>query len=125
MSTDLELKGPIAEGRGVKVVDRMCSTVEDEIGQDVYDAVRRRLSQVLVNPTGYYESRVQTERAGDSVTVTDGGVIYGPWLEGTSSRNGRSRFKGYATFRRVTQDIEGKAGDDADRVVARDLGRLE
>lgn len=125
MTASLERKGPVAEGKGPKIVSLMCSDIEDDIGQQVYDAVRSRLSQVLVNPTGYYESRVKIERANDGATVTDSGVIYGPWLEGTSSRNGRSKFKGYGTFRRVTQEINAEAGTEADRVVGQNLGRLE
>jgi len=38
--------------------------------------------------------------------IHDSGVVYGPWLEGTSSRNQTTRFKGYASFRRVKQWLE-------------------
>ncbi len=33
--------------------------------------------------------------------IWDSGVVYGPWLEGVSSRNERSRFKGYGMFRKT------------------------
>lgn len=125
MSVDLQRKGPIAEGKGPKIVNLMCQDIEDDLGQQVFDAVRARLNQVLVNPTGYYESKVTTERSSDGFRVSDGGVVYGPWLEGTSSRNGRSKFKGYGTFRKVTQDINTEAGREADRVIGTDLGKLE
>lgn len=125
MTVELQRKGPIAEGRGPKIVNLMCDDVADELGQLVFDAVKARLSQVLVHPTGYYESRVTHERSHDAFRVSDGGVIYGPWLEGTGSRNGRSKFKGYATFRRVTDQINREAEGDADRVIGKDLGKLE
>jgi hypothetical protein len=38
--------------------------------------------------------------------ISDGGVVYGPWLEGTSSRNQSTRFKGYGTFRKTAQYIQ-------------------
>ena len=38
--------------------------------------------------------------------ITDGGEVYGPWLEGTSSRNQSTRFKGYGTFRKTAQYIQ-------------------
>jgi len=38
--------------------------------------------------------------------ITDGGAVYGPWLEGASSRNQSTRFKGYGTFRKTAQYIQ-------------------
>jgi hypothetical protein len=71
--------------------------------------VRSRLGEVLQNPTGYYESRITSEVSALGARVTDGGVIYGPWLEGVGSRNQTTRFKGYATFRKTRQELEYKA----------------
>jgi hypothetical protein len=44
-----------------------------------------------------------------TTAVTDSGVIYGPWLEGTGSRNRTTRFKGYATFRKAAQELDRRA----------------
>lgn len=41
--------------------------------------------------------------------IDDAKVIYGPWLEGTGSRNQTTRFKGYASFRRTAQWMQEKA----------------
>ncbi len=125
MSVDVKYTGPLFDGTADRVVDDMCDEINDTVGQSVYDAVRQRLRSVLVNPTGYYESRVQVSRQANDVVISDSGVIYGPWLEGTSSRNGRTRFKGYATFRKVAQQINAEATADADRVVAKNIGRLQ
>lgn len=38
--------------------------------------------------------------------ITDSGVIYGPWIEGTSRRNETTRFKGYAAGRRTAQALQ-------------------
>jgi hypothetical protein len=125
MSAEVRMTGPLFDGSAARTVDLICDDVEDQIGQTVFDAVRQRLRTVLVNPTGYYESRVQVNRQTDSLVISDSGVVYGPWLEGTGSRNGRSRFKGYATFRKVSQQIASEAVQDADRVVAAQVGRLQ
>jgi hypothetical protein len=125
MSAEVRMTGPLFDGSAARTVDLICDDVEDQIGQTVFDAVRQRLRTVLVNPTGYYESRVQVNRQSDSLVISDSGVVYGPWLEGTGSRNGRSRFKGYATFRKVSQQIASEAVQDADRVVAAQVGRLQ
>ena len=41
--------------------------------------------------------------------VVDSNVVYGPWLEGVSSRNQATRFKGYAIFRRTRDKLQGLA----------------
>lgn len=47
-----------------------------------------------------------------SALITDGGVIYGPWLEGTSSRNETTRFKGYASFRKTVEWLSTQSKDE-------------
>jgi hypothetical protein len=37
--------------------------------------------------------------------IDDGGVEYGPWLEGTDSRNQSTRFKGYHMFRKTATQL--------------------
>lgn len=59
--------------------------------------------------TGHYRRNVHGKVSGLSGVITDGGVIYGPWLEGVGSRNQSTRFKGYATFRKTKQWLERKA----------------
>ncbi|MGV9803926.1 hypothetical protein ACWDTP_38425, partial [Mycobacterium sp. NPDC003449] len=60
-----------------------------------------------------------------SYEVNDGGVVYGPWLEGTGSRNAPvTRFRGYATFRRVKAMIDRRAPGIAQRLLRRYIGRM-
>lgn len=117
-------KGALLKGRGKQVVDNMCQEIEEDLAQQLLNEVKTRLHGNLKHPTGYYESRVQTSNQGDLVEVTDGGVVYGPWLEGTGSRNSKTRFKGYHTFRETTQAMDKKAGNEADRVVSKGMGKL-
>lgn len=56
--------------------------------------------------------------------IHDSNAIYGPWLEGTGSRNQTTRFKGYAMFRRTTQQLERKAPDILQKRVTKSLRRL-
>lgn len=104
------VRGPLFNGRVLAETEVMTSDIERTIADDAVNKVHNYLGQVLQHPTGYYESQIQTDRASDGVRVTDGGVIYGPWLEGTGSRNETTRFKGYHTFREVAQEIDREAG---------------
>ena len=56
--------------------------------------------------TGHYRRSIHAVASHRHGLITDGGVVYGPWLEGVSSRNATTRFKGYASFRRVGQSLE-------------------
>ena len=125
MPAFVEVDGPLFDGRAAHAVRDYCEDFEDSYGQRVKNQVEVRLGQVLKHPTGYYESQIQTDRAFDGVMVHDGGVIYGPWLEGTGSRNAPvTRFKGYRTFRQVGQQAEAMAGVFGDQLMRRYLPRM-
>lgn len=118
---EVRIHGPLFNGRALAETEVITRDIETELAKDAVNKVHAYLGQVLKHPTGYYESHVQTDRAADGNRVTDGGVIYGPWLEGVSSRNQSTRFKGYATFRRVSQEIGHEAEARANAIATRHL----
>lgn len=99
-------RGPIfnASATGA-AARRMIVNINEAIAQEGVNMVRARLSTVLQNPTGFYESRIAVERRQTYRGIWDQNVIYGGWLEGVSSRNRTTRFKGYRTFRKVKQEL--------------------
>ena len=124
MPTKVNVTGPLLNGDAPGVIGDLLDDAEHEVAQAGVNAVRTELDRVLRRPTGRYRSAVQTDRRGDSIVVTDGGVIYGPWLEGTGSRNRTTRFRGYSTFRRVTQRLQADAVQLTEPVVETHLRRL-
>jgi hypothetical protein len=121
---NVKITGPLFDGRAARAVDDFLDEATREIAERGVNEVQARLGQVLQNPTGSYQSKVVTDRASESWTVTDGGAVYGPWLEGTSSRNQSTRFRGYQTFRKIRQELEGKVEDIADPILDRHLSRM-
>lgn len=117
--TAVTMTGPAFDGRAKRTADVMTDEIEVAVGEEAFDMVHLELDLHLRNPTGYYESQVVVDRARGDVVVHDSGVVYGPWLEGVSSRNERSRFKGYASFRRATQRVQGQVGQIAAPIVTR------
>lgn len=82
--------------------------------------VRTNLSGVLRHPTGYYESHIEWHYDGADAVVSDGMVVYGPWLEGVGSRNSPvTRFPGYWTFRRTAPQLAARADELTAPAVAR------
>ena len=59
--------------------------------------------------TGYYRAHLHAVSRGLRGRIDDGKVVYGPWLEGVSTRNQATRFKGYASFRRTAQYLQERA----------------
>jgi hypothetical protein len=124
MDVTFEARGPLFDGRLEHAIAVGLEDGLDDVAQRGVNLVRQRLGGVLRHPTGHYESVIQTERAGADRAVTDGGIIYGPWLEGVSERNRTTRFKGYATFRRTTAELDRQAGAIAERAISDRIGSL-
>lgn len=100
-------------------IGRLIMAIKEEVADYGVFLVLMRLGQVLKEPTGYYESRIKKERQQDNWMVTDSGVVYGPWLEGTGSRNQISRFKGYRTFQMTKRELDQKKVSIAAPIVDR------
>mgnify|MGYP007127201227 CR=1 FL=1 len=113
------VSGPLFDGRAEKAVSMMCDDIEAEVADRGLHLVQSRLNIVLQNPTGRYESGINVEGTGAGDVVNDGDIIYGPWLEGTGSRNRTTRFKGYSTFRQVRDVLDSQAEQVAETVVPR------
>lgn len=123
MST--KITGPLFDGTGYRIIDEYINAAQREIADFGRGVVLQELATHLQHPTGYYESQVKVEAWREPVLITDGGVIYGPWLEGVGSRNAPvTRFKGYASFRRSVGEIRAHVRQIGDQVLQRYLGRL-
>jgi hypothetical protein len=113
------------DGRAFRALHEYEIEMRYRIAERGKEMVLETLHEVLQNPTGYYESQVRVEgRANFVDVVTDGGVVYGPWLEGTSSRNQTTRFKGYGTFRKVKDRLEKESIRIAVRTLPKFLFRM-
>ncbi len=108
----VQISGPLFDGTAPMILDNYMRANMALIAKLAEDAVRSELDAVLQNPTGFYRSKIDSavrsnRAATHDVVVHDSGVIYGPWLAGTSSRNAPvTRFKGYTHWRKAAQRIE-------------------
>ncbi len=119
---EIHVHGPIFDGRAEAAAAEFAYHAAPEaIAKEGARMVVDGLHAVIRHPTGYYESHVSAK----GHTIQDGGVIYGPWLEGVGSRNRTTRFKGYFTFRRTTAAIQARAKEIADRVLPEYLRRMQ
>lgn len=125
LRVDVKRNGPVFDGRAAAAAHQMAQAAEEELADVGKGIVLAELGRFLQHPTGYYESQIRTDRSGGDSVVTDGGVVYGPWLAGTGSRNyPETRFRGYPHWRRATQRVDRQATRIAERVMPRYLDRM-
>jgi len=75
--------------------------------------------------TGHLQRSIVGEVITNSrAEVTDSGVVYGPWIEGESSRNQTSRFKGYHSARKATTEVRKRAPRILNKHVRKGVARL-
>ena len=98
--------GALWDGTASQVVDQWLSDTTDTIASKGLSEIQFWMDRFFKNPTPYYETQMVVDRTGDDRVIHDRGIIYGPWLAGTSSRNVSTRFKGYTHWRRTVQYLE-------------------
>lgn len=124
INTQITTTGPVFTGQVRRDLRDELGDIKKDVADDGERMVEQRLGSVLKNPTGFYQSQIRTEqftRDGDQM-ITDGGVVYGPWLESGAYSPPR-RFRGYQTFRRVRDRLQKDAVVTARERIGRLIGR--
>lgn len=123
---DVDYDGPLFNGRAIKIFDDFAKDAENDIAKAALRGIKRRFHVKFRHPTGRYESNVKISSAGEGTQINDGGIVYGPWLEGIGKKNRTTRFKGYHSFEEAANEIDGRAEDIAERTFrSKWLRRLE
>lgn|SRR6188768_866218 len=120
-----KVSGPLFDGRADRAVDDYTDEVETAIGEKAKALLQINLKATLRNPTGFYQSRIRLQRHGEGVQLNDSDVIYGYWLEGVSSKNSSSSFKGYRNFKKTGQQITRQAQSIALQKLPKYLRRMQ
>lgn len=124
-TVNVTFTGSLFQGHPDHVIDAFLDEATREVAAQGLADVHQILNAKIQHPTPYYETQVTIDQARDGWVVHDRGIVYGPWLEGVSSRNQSTRFKGYHAFRQATQQLERKAPQLAERLLPKYLGRLQ
>jgi hypothetical protein len=123
--TTVTVSGPAFNGQSAAAAKRMCEHIEMTVAKDGKKLVSANLAVSIRQRTPIYETRIRVQKKADATEVNDSGMVYGPWLEGTGSRNAPvTKFKGYASFRRACTVLQALAPGIADKIVALYVGRM-
>lgn len=117
-------KGPVFDGRAERYTQDFTRQAGREVANEGRGTVLAEFSKDAQHPTGRYARSLHVVRYSSRHEVTDGGMVYGPWLAGASSRNKKTRFKGYTFWRRSTQLLQRRTPQIVQRLLPGLLGRL-
>ena len=135
MSSNVKCTGPLFDGRADAALARGIDAVHDRVGEVGKELVAAIFTGLIRDNkgrfvggmtttdksrgyrTGKYSMDVVVRDSATTTVITNDIVSYGPWLEGTGSRNETTRFKGYHGFRLATQQLDAMAAGIAEDVL--------
>lgn len=121
----IEVSGPLLRGLAPAFIAGMLDEIKYLVASQVLADWQQNMDRAFRHPTPYYETQVLVQQVREDQVVHDRGIAYGPWLEGVSTRNQVSRFKGYGSLRRAVESVvRHKAAPIIDRVVNQTLRRM-
>ena len=124
MNVTVKVSGPFFRHGSGPVLDSLHDAIQDTVLKGESEGVRmaqpRDRGGVFhsgayaaahgYRHTGHYARSIHGRMVSNlHGVISDSNVVYGPWLEGVSSRNQATRFKGYAIFRRTRDKLQGLA----------------
>lgn len=124
---DFAMSGPLFDGRyeqGVRAFLDAAVTDVAEVGLNLMMASSAAFRYEASLPTNLWLNSLNITGGAGSELIIEDPVVYNAWLEGVSSRNRTSRFKGYRIWRLATQRLQAVAPVVAERTLARYIGRL-
>lgn len=115
------VSGPIHDGRMAHWFQEYEHDVAEALAEDAKDTWVHNLQGSIRNPTPYYWTRIDVrEESATHYVVDDHDIVYGPWLEGTGSRNAPvTRFPGYHAMARAKEQAKRRRSGIARRILRR------
>lgn len=105
ISFKFDASGPLADGAAAKAAEQWTENVTQALGELGVEMLRAFPMDRSGKATGAFQSQLQVVRKSLNEVRVPGpqqkGVVWSPWLEGTSSRNEGNKFKGYHLFRKT------------------------
>jgi len=105
INLEVETKGPFFTGDYQRELHSFLDEAKAEVAQLGVNRIQQRIGARAKDPSGGYAGSVITDVVqpfnDQQIHLRYPAVTYGPWIEGTSTRNASTRFKGYRIFRQA------------------------
>lgn len=121
----IEVHGSLFDGTAERILRDAVDRCRKDMADTAEQVWQSYMDASFKHPTGYYQSHINIAHRDPDLVVNDDGVIYGPWLEGTGSRNFPvTRFKGYASARRACQHTEAMTREVCEPILDRAITEI-
>ena len=128
MSMDVKVSssGPLFDGRAAADLDQGLDDWKKNIATIGASMVRSDMDAHFKVQRPYYRLTVTASATPPDWKISDhGSAIYNYWLEGIGSRNfPKTRFRGYSSFRRMTQAINARAVSIGQPIIAKWVAKI-
>lgn len=103
LNLEVDTNGPFFTGAYQKELMQALDDAKKDVAELGMNRIEDRVSARSKNSRGGYAGSLRTEIVkpfnDQRIHLAYPAVVYGPWIEGTSSRNNTTRFRGYKVFR--------------------------
>jgi hypothetical protein len=115
------VRGPISDGRMARYAAEYSHDVAEELADQAKKEWVSNLRGSIRHPTPHYWTKIATRELTETrYEVHDHGIVYGPWLEGTGSRNSPvTIFPGYHSQERAEATMDRRRGNIARKILRR------
>lgn len=127
---NVTMSGPVFDGRGDDLIDRMCTDIQTTVGDQAFVEFETNLELNIKHSGPIYQSFVQVSDLDGARVVNDGygqtnDLQYGLWLEGIGSRNFPvTSFRGYHALRDAFESTEAQVEELAEPIIEEYVDRI-
>lgn len=113
ISAYVTVAGPLMEGRGPQILQRFFDDATKLVAEHGRDELKKRATGKPRHPTGAFAGAITIKpfKKGKTIIADYPEVLYGPWLEGVSTRNASTGFAGYRMFKLTRGRLRKQVGE--------------
>lgn len=127
VTASLNVSGPIADGMAERALDDFRRDARQAIADRGVELLKAFPMDKTGRARGGFQANLRTVTRGAAVAIPGPnikGVVWSPWLEGTSRRNRSTKFGGYHLFRKTADQLGDEAGAIAERELQKYLPKM-
>ena len=127
MASRVIVRGPLFDGQAPLAVHRWLEATRKRVADEGVLELKAFPMDKTGRARGGFEERIHRVTRGDVEAIpgpTEQGIVWTPWLEGTSRRNETTRFKGYHLFRKTRLKLSRNWRRDAQAELDKYIGMM-
>lgn len=128
VKVDCRVSGPLADGDADRAAQEWAENTTQALADKGVELLGAFPMDKSGRSRGAFQGALRTVRVSPTQTRIPGpqekGVVWSPWLEGTSKRNETTGFKGYGLFRKTRLQLQKMAPQIAQEQLDKVIGRM-